>query len=430
MVRLSVRHTNVMALAILASIGAVSLLNVSSSVNVGRSLIHEAALEVRCATNSTRITRVTKAYPTLEVDAVYAARTLGVFQVYLDIFAKAKKLATDDFPSINFRGQRGVLIGPIAGKFLHTTKALQNARRIRSILAYNSTVKIAIMLSSELKSSLDNCPSNSDPENADTCRMWNGGALFDDVIVMQEDIPYKSNEATAFDSASISGKYWMQALSGYLLAPYVETLFLDSDARPCPGFEKLFSFLHPFTDKLWALPLTKTVDLAVGLDQYRDSGFPGTHYWCPGDARVLSDFAQYAERNTGTVLLNFHSILTRQFAHFVPLVAEHIYNNVATPIKSVTNDQVPFLVAVYLFRRLEPEFNEQILPLHASCRTYAGVESTGIDGDQNGMFPIMEYGDRCRACSCTPCLITHGTAITIEGGKMGWEDDFEFSHSW
>ena len=430
MVRLSVRHTNVIAWTILASIGAVSLLNVSSSVNVGNSIIHDASLDVRCTTNSTRIGREAQTFPSLEVNAIQEARTLGVYQVYLDLFAKAKQLASDDWPTITFRGQRGVLIGPIAGRFHHTTKALQNAGRIRSILAHNSTVKIAIMLSNDLKLSLDDCPSNSVPENADTCRLWNGGALFDDVIVIQEDLPYKSNEANAFNSASISGKYWMQALSGYLQAPYVETLFLDSDARPCPGFEKLFSFLHPFSNKLWALPLTKTVDLAVGLDQYRDSGFPGASYWCPGDASLLVDFVHYAERNTGTVLLNFHSIVTRQFAHFVPLVAEHIYNNVATPVNSVTNDQVPFLVAVYLFRRLEPDFNEQILPIHASCRTYASIEFAGVDGDRNGMFPITESGKRCRACSCTPCLITHGTPITIEDGRMGWEESFVFSHSW
>ena len=427
-VRSSVPHANVIVLTSLALVVALRGLTMSPPLNVDNHHFADVPLDVLCGRNSTRIPHATQEnkYQSL---AVNDTQTLGVHQIYLDLFAKAKKLTSDDWDSVVFRGQRGVLIGPIAGAFRHITKALQNARRIRSILPHNSTIKIAIMLSDQIKAILENCTSNSVPEDADACRLWNGGALFDDVIIIEKDLPYKPNEANTYNSKETSGLYWMQALAGYRFAPYVETLFLDSDARPCPGFEKIFSILKPFSNQLWPMPLFKIVDLAIGIDQYRDSGAPGTPYWCPGDPRVLVDFKYYSERNTGTVLLNFHSQLARQFAHFVPLVAEHVYNNVASaPGKEVTNDQIPFLVALYLFRRLEPNFNEQILPIHTSCRTYAGIKAAGIDGDKNGMFPLMENGKHCRTCYCTPCLVTHGTSIAIQDGKMGWEEDFVFSH--
>ena len=122
------------------------------------------------------------------------------------------------------------------------------------------------MLSHEFKLILENCVLGRRGKQQDACRLWDGGALFDDVLVMEEDLPYQINTAHAMlHESGYSPKYWMQALSGYLSAPYVETLFLDSNAHPCPGFEKLFPILFPFSEKLWTLPSNKVVNFAAGV---------------------------------------------------------------------------------------------------------------------------------------------------------------------
>ena len=147
--------------------------------------------------------------------------------------------------------------------------------------------------------------------------------------------------------------------------------------------------------------------------------------WIPGDEEILSDSIHFAERNTGAVLFNFERPLTHTLAHFIPLVSEHIYNNVATPDKKVVNDQVPFRVALYLFQRFQPQFVEHQIPMHASCRTYPGLGYAGTDGFLNGMYPLQQDGRPCRECSCTPCLINHNAAshrVTMDG-YMGWEED-------
>jgi hypothetical protein len=185
--------------------------------------------------------------------------------------------------------------------------------------------------------------------------------------------------------------------------------------------------LKPFSEKLWSLSSTETVDLAIGIDQC-PRGTGGSDRWTPGDKLILKDFETFAERNAGTDLWNFHRQLVHELATFAPLVAEHIYNNVATPEEKVVNDQNPFRTALYLFKRLKPEFNEQMLPMHTSCRTYPGAPFAGIDGFKNGMYPfISDAGERCAECYCTPCLIGHTAKSFTINGKMGWEEDFEYT---
>ena len=217
----------------------------------------------------------------------------------------------------------------------------------------------------------------------------------------------------------------MKALGGYRLAPYEHSLFLDSDSYPCPGIKNLFQLTKPeeYFGKYWQLPITGAADLAIGMDQYADWQ---NHKWIPGDANILTDCANFAERNTGTVLFNFQQPLAHILAHFIPLVSEHVYNNVASSKQKVTNDQVPFRMALYLFHRFQPDFVEHQIPMHASCRAYPGRNIAGTDGFKNGMYPLQQDGKQCSECSCTPCLINHFSIdiwpVKI-GGFLGWEED-------
>lgn len=344
----------------------------------------------------------------------------GIDPVYLDMLAEAERLTNQEFSARHNQGERGVCIGPVAGTFeRHTLQALRNAKRMRMILQQTNVtdVRVGIMMSQPHRDLLDQCSTNV--SHLEGCWLWGNGTLFDDVIIL--------NKATPNSSQDFTREFWLQALSSYHSAPYRQTLFLDSDAYPCPGFEKLFSLLQPFSDKLWSLPSASTVDLAIGIDQFK-SGDNDPAYWTPGDNHVLTDFVSFTERNTGTVLWNFHRPLVHQLAAFIPLVADHVYNKVATPDHKVVNDQNPFRVALYLFKRLNPEFNEQIIPMHTSCRSYPGKKYAGIDGFKNGMYPIdSSTGKHCSECSCTPCLINHVTSheVTING-KMGWERGIEY----
>jgi hypothetical protein len=114
--------------------------------------------------------------------------------------------------------------------------------------------------------------------------------------------------------------------------------------------------------------------------------------------------------------------MAHTFAHFIPLVSEHVLEYVATPQEKVLNDQTPFRNALFLFKRLVPEFNEQQLPMHSSCRSYPGRIYAGVDGFKNGMFPIQQEGKPCNEFSCS-CNVAHTPGYGVFfNGNMGWEE--------
>jgi hypothetical protein len=357
---------------------------------------------------------------------VYNASAYGVDPVYLKILEEAERRSAADFASSHQAGTLGVVIGPTEGQFeRHTLRALRNARRIRNILAGDKSIKVAFMTSPEHIEILNGCGthSNDNSELREACRLWANNSLFDDVI-STKDGEYHGNEKHT-DQGQGTAKYWLKAMGGYRYAPYKVSLFLDSDAFPCPGFDKLFYLATRPTNKYWQIPSSAPVDFAAGIDQFAQ-GTGNDAIWIPGDPTILKDYPFFAERNTGTVLFHFAANrLAHTFAHFIPLVAEHVFNYVATEKTPVINDQCPFRIALYLFCRLRPEFNEQVIPMHTSCRTYPGYSYAGTDGFLNGMFPMQQDGKPCKECSCTPCLITH-TAFTHEvliDGRHGWEDE-------
>ena len=217
----------------------------------------------------------------------------------------------------------------------------------------------------------------------------------------------------------------MVELSKYRSAPYKTSWFLDSDAFPCPGFNKLFGVLKPaLNEKYWQLPITAEGDFAIGIEQYAKGD--RNEYFLPGpDRTVLADYFTYAFRNSGSVMFNFHRKLAHTLAEFIPLVAMHMHDNASTPKNKVFNDQTALRHALYLFERLNPDYVSQLFPMHSSCRTYPGRKYAGTDGFENGMFPIQFDGKYCSDCSCTPCLIAHtaGTHFVTLNGSTGWGDD-------
>lgn len=393
----------------------------------------------------------------------------GVDPAYLDLFEEATRRGGADFllhengrqgRRHGRKGPRGIVIGPVEGNFeRHGLRALRNGRRIRNVLlrddetarAANNNesppyrgIKLAIMTSKEHASILRGCPggdgnaATTEPGYmAEACRLWNNGTLFDDVIVLDDEPDYKWNDEYA-DLSQGSSKFWLKALGGYRHAPYVDNLFLDSDSYPCPGVGKLFALLDPEAPgknwhRYWQLPVVSAGDVAVGVEQF--SGWYNPR-WVPGDPELLKDSLLYAIRNTGTVLFSFRRQVSHVLAHFIPLVAEHVYNNVATADNLVINDQVPFRMALYLFRKFVPspvDFVEHQIPMHASCRTYPGSVHAGTDGFLNGMYPLQQDGTRCHECSCTPCLVNHNAGswrvwLNGETEQMGWEEDFRFEN--
>jgi hypothetical protein len=355
------------------------------------------------------------------------AGAIGVDAAYLKIIKEAERRSKKDFRQSHRRGERGIVIGPTEGDFRrHTFRALQNARRIRNILSGDASFKLAIIMSQEHISILKECDGKTSKLYREACRLWANGTLFDDVIATAEMVPYKANDNHTLDGSS---NYWLRALSSYINAPYKVTLFLDSDAYTCPGFERLFELADNRPRNVyWQLPSMQKVDLAIGMDQYPVSDLNNHGHWLPGDEKLLHDFLYFPERNTGVVLFHFYRPLLHIFAHFLPLVGEHIYKHVATLKNKAVNDQQPFRVALYLFRRLFPEFNEQQIPMHASCRNYPGRVYAGTDGFKNGMYPIQSNGKHCSECSCTPCLMNHNgkTHFLAVNGRNGWKDDRYF----
>lgn len=228
------------------------------------------------------------------------------------------------------------------------------------------------------------------------------GKLFDDVIA------YKANENTTFLDHNLSC-YWLKKLSSYLNVPYKGTLSLDMDTYPCPDFETLFKLGdNKVRNVCWHLPSMKKVDLALGIDEYPIANLRNHRNWLPGDRKLLQDFLYFAEQNTGMVLLNFYRPLVHTFAHF-----------------EAVNDQCPFRVALYRFRRLFPEFKKQQIPMHTSCRNHPGKVYACTDGFKNGKYPIQPNGKHCGECRCTPFLINHngGTHFLTINGRLGWDDD-------
>jgi hypothetical protein len=298
---------------------------------------------------------------------------------------------------------------------------MKNAQRIRNILQRDdSGVKLAIITSKEHVKLLNGCREKKLPEplTREACRWWANGTLFDDVIHNKE--PVWTNESHVPEGKS--SRYFMVSMAGSLLAPYKQSLMLDSDSYPCPGVEKLFEVLHPYNKKkLWSLPSTKTVDLLTAHEQYPWS----SHLWksvLGKGTGIHSDFEHFADRNCGTLLFNFQNQLTHTFAHFEQLVAEHVFNNVASPKMLVLGEQTPFKIALYLFKKLRPAFHEEQFPSHVVCRTYVNTKYAGVDGALNGMYPMQSNGMPCGHCYCTPCLINHHLQVTVDGTRMGWEE--------
>jgi len=371
-------------------------------------------------------------------NSIPAHAKAGVDPVYLKLFQEARERSNKDFDSYHNEGEAGIVIGPTEGKFKYTVEAIQNARRIRSILtASDSNLKLnlALMTSPQHLEILSGCDVLTDDsiskfrqeieinpnQKREACRLWSNGTLFD-LIIPTSEAPYKGNDNHTQLNQGTS-HYWLKALGGYRLAPYTHTLFIDSNSFPCPGIENLFQLTKPSDKnfgKYWQPTTTGAGDLAVGIDQYASWQ---NDEWIPGFKTFIGeDSIKFAERNTGAVLFNFQRQLSHTLAHFIPLVAEHIYNNVASTKQKVPNDQVAFRVALYLFRRFEQGYVEHQIPMHTSCRSYPGKDYAGTDGFLNGMYPLKSDGTFCDECYCTPCLINHGVHTVKINGAMGWEE--------
>lgn len=346
-------------------------------------------------------------------------------QVYLDMMDEAEKQSARDFKRSHRRGKRGIVIGPIDGKFKYTKKALENARRIRNILPRDSGIRLAIITSQQHVKLLEGCTNMSStwekPLSHDVCRLWSNGTLFDDVIFNKEPMQWTNNFHV---TQRLGSRYIMISLAGSLHAPYQQSLMLDSDSYPCLGVEKLFDILRPYSNQRWALPSTANVDLATSFEQYPWQASDWKKVLGKGSG-VHSDFQYFADRNCGTLLYNFDHEITHTFAHFLQLVAAHVINNVATSGMEVMGEQTLYKIALYLFRKLRPAFNEQQFPAHVACRSYPDDPNGGIDGFRNGMYPIQGDGNPCSECHCTPCLINHnhGAHFVTINGKSGWEND-------
>ena len=373
-------------------------------------------------------------------DQLLDGRDYGIDPIYIRLLERARISSEKRLQTSPKKPCQGIVIGPTDGKFRHTRTALENAQRIRNVLAMTRndiSTKLALLTSQTHYNALQFCsspnvtalkkqrdmkplgiPDVSVASYLESCLLWNNGTLFDNVLVSDlGDLQPNDHHA---DFHQGSSTFQLKALASYRQAPYQTSLFLDSDAYPCPDFEKLFAIAnHTQNDqRYWQLPLFRLVDLATGLEQFPLDG--NRPLWNPGRRQgpnaenlLWDDYQAFVPRNTGVVLLHFQGpdMLASTFAEFVPLVGEHLYNNVATGNQKIVNDQIPFKVALFVFHKLVPNFVEAQLPMHASCRTYPGHMNAGTDGFRNGMFPIQSNGKHCRECHCTPCLITHTVRV-------------------
>mmetsp|Transcript_5350 Transcript_5350/g.7712 ORF Transcript_5350/g.7712 Transcript_5350/m.7712 type:complete len:440 (-) Transcript_5350:20-1339(-) len=427
-----------LAVAILSVLVVISLLFTKDSLEVTDNS-EAMPLSLRSSSSGSvaaaAVADATTATERVDEATIQTVREHGVDRVYLELFNKAKTLADEDYGKHHNNGLMGVVIGPTEGRFDYTWKAIKNGARIRNIMQKHpegkerKQIRLALVTSRQHVDELKKCGQLK----SEACKIWTkfNGTLFDDVIQTDEDLPYKGNDNHT-DLKQGTSKFWLKALGGYRLAPYRHSLFLDSDAYLCPGFEALFQFSNSDAGykNHWQVPIVGSGDLTIGLEQFVHDK-KKLDKWIPGNEDALSDFARFQLRNTGTVLFNFERRFGHHFAHFIPLVAEHIYNNVATPQKKVTNDQWPFRIALYLFKRLHPHFVEHNFPMHTSCRSYPGQKYAGTDGFLNGMFPMQPDGKHCSECSCTPCLVNHCRGYTVKiNGNLGWEDDFEYDQNY
>ena len=369
----------------------------------------------------------------------------GVLPIYKELYETAKlnsqRQLIENPELVRSRDSTtGVIIGPVEGNFQrHILRAFRNARRIRVILGPNDTsgVKVGIMIAKENVQEIQSICSNDNanytekysPGFEEGCRLWNNGTLFDDVVVAQEEYQW-NDQGTNLNQGS--SKYWLKALGGYKQAPYGRTMFLDSDAYPCPGFEYLFNLLTIQSGKdrgakRWVVDRWEDVGFASGLEQWP---FGAACAVPVGDDVVTQEFSLFPLRNTGVTLFNFREDSALLFSHFIPLVSEYIYNNVTKdPDVVIANDQCPFRVAMFTFELLHgKDFSHRSLPLHSSCRSYPGLQYAGLDGFLNGMFPVVhQYPNGtqlfCKQCICTPCLVAHTPThpVTLDGQNMGWE---------
>ena len=358
----------------------------------------------------------------------------GIDPVYIELLKKAQENSEKRRQTLPPKKPvQGIVIGPTEGRFhSYTFKALRNAQRIRNIMAMTNRteIQVTLMTSQEHHDILQLCGTTNITKDEkkklgitdkvdniflEACRLWDSGSLFDDIIITKLD-GLQPNDSFV-DARQGTSAFWLKALGSYRNAPYQTSLFIDSDSYPCPGFEKLFLLTRPIGQKIWQFPTLRPADLAIGLEQFPVT--PGNFHWNPGRGQgpdgsdvFLEEYKTFTTRNTGAVLFHFDGPLTLVFAEFLPLVAEHVYNHVATAEHKVPNDQTPFKIAQFVFQKLVPDFVEQRFPMHASCRSYGGLKFTGTDGYQNGMFPLQSDGKHCSECYCTPCLIVHTVCWT------------------
>jgi len=393
--------------------------------------------------NSTRDAKLNVTNKNVSAESKFDLK-LGVLPSYISILQEAYRRADEDISTGNTRGKlgrRGVVIGPTEGHIRHTVKALQNARRIRTVLGLDKSVKIALMTSESHIHLLHNCvgPVNktrfkiwnktmsSEEKNhvSMLCKLWANGTVLDDLLpTIDNEYKHNDNNTNTEQGSSFN---MMKNMASYVHGPYVQSLFLDTDAYPCPGFPKLFSLVkNTHLSKAFKTPITGNADVAIGLEQYSFDPRNGAKHFCPGNPDKLQDWFTFNYRNDGVVLFHYHRKISNVFAHFIPLISEHVYNHVASPTWKIVNDQTPFNIALYLFHRLVPEFVETVIPQHSSCRSYPGKKYAGIDGFLNGMLPIQQDGKPCRECRCSPCLISHFASayrLELSDRKYGWEDN-------
>lgn len=339
-------------------------------------------------------------------------RLRGIDPAYIELLEKAAEPDDEGFPPKH--GDCGVAF-VLGGQFKYLYQGLLNAERIRKSLRSNDPeIRVAVFTNRNFISLLNTCISNETAiQNAadlagvastkakEGCKLW---TFVDDWFAIEDlKVPYTKPDM----GHQATTEFWMSTLVANTRAPYTRTLFLDSDAYVCPGFADLFLMADPMdSNNLWTFPSTHVADLVIGVDQYPYNRMH-RHHPSPGNLSILTDFEFFSDRNTGTYVLNFHRQEVHTFVRFIQLVAEHLYNNVATKGKEITNDQVPFKLALYLFHKAY-DFHENTIPLHSSCRTYINTDHAGTRGEFNGMYPIQnDTGRPCDKCGCTPCLINH-----------------------
>lgn len=363
----------------------------------------------------------------------------GIDAAYLGLFELAQRKSKEQYEKKikDAYGERGVVIGPTAGPNFkrHGMRVLKNGRRIRNIIQgtnLTGKVRLAWMATPEHIAELDLCLDDNNEtvknskQHMEMCELWGNNTIFDDVV-STKSLPLNSTSS----KDEIVRQYKIHYLQSLVHAPYIDNFFLDSDAYPCPGFETLFHLVdlkmatpgNKF-GKLWQLPVAKPADLAIGIEQF-NSATVANRLPVPGDPNVLKDYREFVMRNSGSFLLSFQRPTGYTFVQFLSLLVDYVAYTMKIQVQ---RDQHYLRTALYLIRRLEPNFVEHQIPMHASCRTYPGKSFAGTDGFINGMYPLQQDGTHCKECYCTPCLINHlaSTYFVNLLGQKGWEKDFQW----